>query len=141
MAVFRVRLWAVLQILFCIAFQVHAYDIKGPTGGVKASGQRPARQNLVTFQNSGPAFDLYILSFDKFQKENQAAKLGFFEVAGIACPTLLFGGESDVLTWVPRNPRLSIQGLGWCERARRSRLLCPCFDIVPLLASSISCPL
>lgn len=139
MAVIGVRLWAVLQILFCIAFQVQAYDIKGATGGVKASGERPARQNLVTFQNSGAAFDLYIQSLDKFQKENQAAKLGFFEIAGML--QFVFSICQNQAYRSTRNSRISIQGLGWCERSWRRWLLCPCLNIVPHLASPLSCSL
>ncbi|EAS28837.3 tyrosinase [Coccidioides immitis RS] len=76
-------LWAVLQVIACITFQAHAYDIRGVRGGVQASGERPARQNLETFQESGPAFDLYILALLKFQDEDQNRMLSYYDVSSI----------------------------------------------------------
>ncbi|KAI1959289.1 hypothetical protein LOZ58_004560 [Ophidiomyces ophidiicola] len=83
MAEIRIRLWAVLQIVLFLVFQIQAYDITGIKEGVKPSGERPARQNLVNFQSSGPAFDLYILAFTQFQDEDQGNLLSFYQIGGI----------------------------------------------------------
>lgn len=72
----------VLGTLF-FASQTKAVAITGPQGGVdSATGQRPFRQDINTFQNSGPAFDLYILSFQRFVQQNQSDLLSYYQVAG-----------------------------------------------------------
>ncbi|EEP82835.1 predicted protein [Uncinocarpus reesii 1704] len=80
MLVLGARLLAALS---CISIlQTYAYDITGVQTGVKPSGERPARQDLIDFQNSGPAFDLYVQALQRFQV-SQTDMLGFFEIAGI----------------------------------------------------------
>ena len=72
-----------IAIAICFAFLADAVAITGPQGGVSIiSGQRPFRQEISTFKNSGPAFDLYILSLQQFQRQNQSALLSYYQVAG-----------------------------------------------------------
>ena len=77
-----------LQLLFHILMMVSSVveasvAITGATGGIDGlSGQRPMRQDFSTFQNSGPAFDLYILSFKEFLEQDQAELLSYYQVAG-----------------------------------------------------------
>ena len=70
-------------LLLWIMLPTAAVNIKGATGGVNtATGQRPSRQNLVTFQGSGAAFDLFILALQKFQQENQANIVSLYKIDG-----------------------------------------------------------
>ena len=58
--------------------------ITGAKGGVDYStGQRPMRQEFSNFTKSGPAFDLYILSFKQFVEQNQTDLLSYYLVAGM----------------------------------------------------------
>ena len=79
-----------IAIAICLASFANAVAITGPQGGVNnVTGQRPFRQDISTFKNSGPAFDLYILSLQKFQQQNQSALLSYYQVAGDV-PLLVF---------------------------------------------------
>lgn len=72
-----------IAISICLASLASAVAITGPQGGVNTpTGQRPFRQEFSTFKNSGPAFDLYILSLQQFQQQNQSALLSYYQVAG-----------------------------------------------------------
>jgi len=74
----------------CLLSLGQPYAITGVQGGVsQVTGQRPFRQAFSTFKNSGPAFDLYILSLQQLQQENQTALLSYYQVAGNAI-------ESDI---------------------------------------------
>ena len=69
-------------VLFAVA--ANSYAITGPTGGVDiTTGQRPFRQEISNFQNSGAAWDLYILAFQKFTQTDQAQQLSYYQVAGL----------------------------------------------------------
>ena len=73
----------------CLATLTNSYSITGVCGGVNtATGQRPFRQEFSTFKDSGPVFDLYILSLQQFQQRNQSALLSYYQVAGV-CSTKL----------------------------------------------------
>ncbi|KAK4690189.1 hypothetical protein P7C71_g6534, partial [Lecanoromycetidae sp. Uapishka_2] len=79
------RIFSVVRILvtLCLASRIGCVAITGPTGGVNAAtGQRPFRQDFSTFKTSGPAFDLYILSLQQFQQQNQTAQLSYYSVSG-----------------------------------------------------------
>ena len=72
-----------IVIAVCLASLANAVAITGPQGGVNnVTGQRPFRQDISTFKDSGPAFDLYILSLQQFQQQNQSALLSYYQVAG-----------------------------------------------------------
>lgn len=72
-----------IVVAVCLVSITNAVTITGPQGGVNAvTGQRPFRQEFSTFRNTGPAFDLYILSLQKFQQQNQSALLSYYQVAG-----------------------------------------------------------
>ena len=61
--------------------------ITGVQGGVNLiTGQRPLRQEFSNFQNSGAAFDLYILSFQQFVQMNQTNEVSYYQVAGMYLP-------------------------------------------------------
>ncbi len=75
-------LFLVLGTLF-LTTQTKAIAITGVQDGVNmATGQRPFRQEISTFQNSGPPFDLYILSFQRFVQQNQTNILSYYQIAG-----------------------------------------------------------
>lgn len=82
MTILHRLLLLVLGTLF-LTNQIKAVAITGPQGSVNsATGQRPFRQEISTFQNSGPVFDLYILSFQRFVQQNQTNILSYYQVAG-----------------------------------------------------------
>jgi tyrosinase len=59
------------------------FPITGATSGVSnQTGARPFRQELSTFQNSGPPFDLYILALQQLQQAGQSGMLSYFQFAG-----------------------------------------------------------
>ncbi|KAI9698509.1 MAG: hypothetical protein M1836_004090 [Candelina mexicana] len=61
-----------------------AYAITGPQGGVNAqTGERPFRQELRTFANSGAAWDLYIQALAQLQSVNQGDLLSYYQIGGI----------------------------------------------------------
>lgn len=75
-----------LQFLLALslAYFASSVAINGAQGGVNiASGERPARQELSELTNSGPAFDLYILSLQQFMQQDQSELLSYYQVAGI----------------------------------------------------------
>ncbi|KAL9102921.1 MAG: hypothetical protein Q9163_001981 [Psora crenata] len=73
-----------VSLTVCLAQFAQSVAVKGATGGVDTStGQRPFRQEFSTFATSGPAFDLYLLSLQQFQEDNQADLLSYFQVSGI----------------------------------------------------------
>ena len=62
-----------------------SYAITGPQGGVNAAtGQRPLRQEISSFQHAGPAFDLYLLAFQTFAQQDQTSLLSYYQVAGLS---------------------------------------------------------
>ena len=72
-----------IVLVICLASLANAIAITGSQGGVNTdTGQRPFRQEFSTFKNSGPVFDLYILSLQQFQQQNQSAPLSYYQVAG-----------------------------------------------------------
>ena len=72
-----------VAIAVCLASLANAVAITGSQGGVNdVTGQRPSRQDITIFKDSGPAFDLYILSLQKLQQQNQSTLLSYYQVAG-----------------------------------------------------------
>jgi hypothetical protein len=73
----------ILSIGALLRLSLAAYAITGVHGGVNAqTGARPFRQDLKSFQASGPAFELYIQALLQFQSDNQADLLSWYEVGG-----------------------------------------------------------
>lgn len=71
-------------VTLCLASFASSYAITGVAGGVNTiTGQRPFRQEFSKFKDSGPAFDLYILSLQQLQQQNQSALLSYYQVAGM----------------------------------------------------------
>ena len=120
----------------CLASFANAAAITGPQGGVNTTtGQRPFRQEFSTFKNSGPAFDLYILSLQQFQQQNQSAPLSYYQVGGKEDPiSVQRTTATDVCS---RHSRTSIYRLGWCPRSLFSRLLHSQLYTVPIMASTL----
>ena len=70
-------------LLLCFTPVTISIPVTGATGGVnRETGERPFRQEFSTFASSGPAFDLFILAFQRFQQANQSDVLSYYQVAG-----------------------------------------------------------
>ena len=81
------HLLSVFEAVALFSAAASSYAITGPTGGVNVNtGERPFRQEISNFQNSGPAWDLYILAFQKFTQTDQAQQLSYYQVAGLLKP-------------------------------------------------------
>ena len=79
-------------LVFCLAHTSHSIAINGATGSVDPStGQRPFRQEFSTLATSGPAFDLYILSLQQFQQDDQSELLSYFQVSGESLSLCTYG--------------------------------------------------
>lgn len=92
-----VTLWALLSLTFVT--WVNTIAIKGSPGGVDfLTGERPLRQEFSVFKDSGPAFDLYILSFRQFMQQNQSSLLSYYGVAG---KSIIFTDLARTLTERP----------------------------------------
>ncbi|MCJ1436170.1 hypothetical protein MMC27_005548 [Xylographa pallens] len=84
MAIARRRTSWILLFFVVRAIASATFAINGVHAGVNAlTGQRPFRQEFSTFQNAGPAFDLYIQALQQLAQTNQSAMLSYYAVAGI----------------------------------------------------------
>lgn len=70
-------------LLVCCTSLISAYAITGAKGGIQASGERPSRLNINTLATLGPAFDLYILSLQRLQQQDQSTQLSYYQIAGL----------------------------------------------------------
>ena len=79
-----VALYCLVTIItFAFASTSDAFAITGLQGGVNAAtGERPIRQEISTFQQAGAAFDLYILSLRQFMQRDQSDPLSYYQIAG-----------------------------------------------------------
>lgn len=81
--------WVYLQLL--LPALVTSIAVNGTQGGVdEASGFRPFRLEISSFQSAGPAWDLYILSLQEFMQANQSDPLSYYRIAGTWVCCLLF---------------------------------------------------
>ena len=63
---------------------LNAFKVTGAQGGVdQQTGARPYRYDISDLQQSGPAFDLFILALSSFQATNQSDPLSYFQVSGM----------------------------------------------------------
>jgi tyrosinase len=70
--------------LIALAAKGDAVTVTGPQAGVNAAtGERPFRQEFSVFQNSGPAFDLYIQALYYFMQDDQSNVQSYFQIAAI----------------------------------------------------------
>lgn len=78
------RILLFVYIFFSVVEQTFAFvHIRGVAGGVnEETGERPARRDITEFQESGPAFDLYILALKEFQEQDRNDILSYYQVAG-----------------------------------------------------------
>ena len=73
----------VLAVLIVVE-TISALVITGATGGLSTTdGSRPYRYDIDLFYNSGPAWDLYILSLSSIQNLSQSELTSFFSIAGM----------------------------------------------------------
>lgn len=129
-----VSVWIIIAT--CLASFANSFAISGVSGGVdQTTGQRPFRQEFSSFKASGPAFDLYILSLQEFQQQNQAALLSYYQVTG-ECNR---GDTADLLLTVHlRYSRASLHLMGWRSRTIFNRLLYTRIHSVSHVASTVS---
>ena len=124
-----------IVIAICLASLANAVAITGPEGGVNNStGQRPFRQEFSTFKESGPAFDLYILSLQKFQEQNQSAFLSYYQVGGNITSIIVQRTNTDLYSrhsWTP------LHRMGWRSRSLSNRILHTQLYPVPIMASTL----
>lgn len=60
------------------------YVITGATGGVNQNtGERPLKQDIQDFKNSGAAFDLFVLALQNIQQRSQNDTFSWYQFAGI----------------------------------------------------------
>lgn len=125
-----------LLLSFSSVALVDAFAITGVQGGVNTStGQRPFRMNFLTFQNSGPAYDLYILSLQQLQQQGKSNLLSYYQVAGRASFSSL--SEPTTLICASRHPRTSIHPVGRRQGSVPGRLLYARLDLIPILAPTV----
>ncbi|KAI9812447.1 MAG: hypothetical protein M1827_004678 [Pycnora praestabilis] len=73
-----------LLAIYLYVVSVDSIAITGASGGInQTTGKRPFREEFNNFQNSGPAFDLYILALQYIQTRNQSHTLSYYQIAGI----------------------------------------------------------
>ncbi|PQE14942.1 hypothetical protein CJF32_00002481 [Rutstroemia sp. NJR-2017a WRK4] len=73
-----------IQFLSTLDIVVAHYPIGGVHTGVNAqSGARPARRDILEFQNDTPSWSLYIQAMTAFQKVPETDPLSYFQIAGI----------------------------------------------------------
>jgi tyrosinase len=86
--------------------------VSGVAGGVYPNGSRPFRHEISTFQNSGPAFDLFVLAFRAFELVEQSNVQSYYQVAGKPFYRSLVNHRVTNCYSI-RCPWLSVQGMGW----------------------------
>ena len=79
----RVRSATFLYILFLFFHCMAAFQITGASGNIGPDGERPLRYEIHIFENSGPAFDLFILAVKDLQDVDQSNPLSYFQIAGL----------------------------------------------------------
>ena len=126
-------LWSLLS--FVIITLASSIAIRGPQDGVNAlTGERPVRQEFSVFKDSGPAFELYIQSFNHFKRQNQSSLLSYYQVSGTVLKSLL----NCFTYWiVPRYPRTALQVMGWGWWSVWERLLHASVYLVSFMAPTI----
>jgi len=61
-----------------------SYPITGAVSGINTqTGQRPMRQPILKFQDSGPAFDLFVQAVQAWQGTPQDNMLSWYQVGGV----------------------------------------------------------
>lgn len=117
----------------------HGFKITGALGGVNSTtGARPLRYEIHEFANSGPAFDLLVLSMMAFQAANQSEPLSYFQISGFKYPLLhsLPRLITDRHSWVPSGPlgrRAGYRPICWILSTQR----CPISDVASALYGAL----
>lgn len=123
-------------LIVALAILGNAVAIRGIQAGVNThTGERPFRQEFSTFKNSGAAFDLYILSLQRFQQRDQSSLLSYFEVAGKVIGAL--NRHEWRANYPSRHSWRSFQILGWSQWPKLCGILYPCQYAVPYMASTL----
>ena len=105
-----------------------AFEITGALGGINpGSGTLPSRFEISSFSQSGPAWDLFILSLYEIQRSNQSDPLSYFQIAGNECSSDSDSGQrADICSSTgvhgyPQAPYDGVQGTctypGYCMHA------------------------
>ena len=63
-----------------VSSMVQGYVITGANSGVNGA-QRPARQEIRTLADSGPAFDLYILALQQLAGDPQSNLTSYYQLS------------------------------------------------------------
>jgi len=71
-------------VAFLVAGSTNAvFVLTGVHAGVNnETGQRPFRQDIQNFKNSGPAWDLFLLSLQRFQLSKQNDTTSWYQISG-----------------------------------------------------------
>lgn len=82
------NLASITQRILCLLLLTHcapswAIQVKGSTTGVGPGRQRPFRQEITAFSQSGPAWDLYLLALQQLQNTPASDPLSYYSIAGI----------------------------------------------------------
>lgn len=82
-------------VAFLVAGSTNAtFVLTGVHAGVNnETGQRPFRQDIQNFKGSGPAWDLFLLSLQKFQLSKQDDVLSWYQVSGKHSAVRVLGNE------------------------------------------------
>jgi hypothetical protein len=74
-----------LSLLLCVAQFSSAVQVTGATGGINSStGERPSRQEISTFSQSGAAWNVFILSLFELQRDSESDPMSYFRIAGMS---------------------------------------------------------
>jgi hypothetical protein len=99
------------------------FPITGPQDGVNPNtGARPVRQDIKTFQKSGPAWDLYIQALQNFMQTDSTQLLSYFQVAGKKCsyPITQTGADMKLKVYMVI---LMPHGTAWMATAMASAIV------------------
>lgn len=81
-ALLSALLLSILPLVLHLQVAEATVTVTGATGGVFLNGSRPFRQEIFTFQKSGPPMDLFILAFRAFQQVDQSNVQSYYQIAG-----------------------------------------------------------
>ena len=81
-ALLSALLLSILPLVLHLQVAEATVTVTGATGGVFLNGSRPFRQEISTFQKSGPPMDLFILAFRAFQQMDQSNVQSYYQIAG-----------------------------------------------------------
>lgn len=115
----------VLAVLIVVE-TVSALVINGATGGLSTTdGSRPYRYDIDLFYNSGPAWDLYILSLSSIQNLSQSELTSYFSIAGMqsaSTPSVVSNSNKEFMAFQEYRGMASLELVATLAFARMLRL-------------------